>query len=167
MSEIVELAGADAGEWSVVNDDVMGGRSTSDVERTDDGTLRFHGHVSLENNGGFASVRTDIGPVDLSSFRGVALRVRGDGRRYQLRLRVAGRWSRIWYKATFETVDDEWIEVRHPFSDFEPTFRGRRPPDAPPLDPSAVRQVGVLIADEREGPFTLEVDRIRPYDGDG
>ena len=159
-------AGADPGGWSVVNDGVMGGRSTSRVERTGHDTLRFSGRVSLENNGGFASTRTDTGPVDLSSFRGAAIRVRGDGRRYQLRFRTSGRWSRIWYKAPFDTVDHEWLEVRRAFTDFEPTFRGRRPPDAPPLDPSAIRQVGLLIADEREGPFELEVDWIRAYDGD-
>ena len=171
MREIVEFAGpgarpeTDPGGWHVVNDGVMGGRSTSRVERTDRGTLRFSGHVSLENNGGFASTRTDLGTLDLSSFRGAAIRVRGDGRRYQLRLRAGGRWSRIWYKAPFETVDGEWIETRRAFTDFEPTFRGRRPADAPPLDPTALRQVGFLIADKREGPFELEVDWIRAYDG--
>lgn len=174
MREIVEFAGPEAGThsgsgpepggWSVVNDGVMGGRSTSRVERTEHGTLRFQGHVSLENNGGFASTRADLDTVDLSSFGGAAIRVRGDGRRYQLRFRVSGSWSRIWYKAPFDTVDGEWIEVRRAFADFEPTFRGRRPPDAPPLDPAALRQVGFLIADEREGPFELEVDWIRAYD---
>ncbi|MGK7311025.1 MAG: CIA30 family protein [Candidatus Longimicrobiales bacterium M2_2A_002] len=167
MRDIVDFTGPDleAGSWSVVNDGVMGGRSTSRVERTERGTLRFSGHVSLENNGGFASTRTDAVPLDLSSFRGAAIRVRGDGRRYQLRFRMSGRWSRIWYKAPFDTVDDDWLEVRRAFTDFEPTFRGRRPPDAPPFDPSAIRQVGFLIADEREGPFELEVDWIRAYQG--
>lgn len=164
MEEILAFSESNAPHWSVVNDGVMGGRSTSRVQRTGDGTLSFHGNVSLENNGGFASARTDIGPLDLSAFRGVMIRVRGDGRRYQIRLRVAGDWNRIWYKAAFDTVDDEWIEVRLPFLGFEPTFRGRRPPDAPPLDPSALRQLGFLIADEREGAFELEVDWVRAYD---
>jgi monofunctional biosynthetic peptidoglycan transglycosylase len=166
MEEIVGFSESNADHWSVVNDGVMGGRSTSRVQMTGDGTLRFHGNVSLENNGGFASTRTEISPLDLSAFRGVALRVRGDGRRYQLRLGVAGDWSRIWYRAAFDTLDDEWIEVRLPFPDFEPTFRGRRPPRAPPLDPSVLRQIGLLIADRREGPFELEVDWIRAYAGD-
>ena len=180
MREIVDIVGAstasepgsdagavDPGRWSVVNDDVMGGRSSSRVERTGEGSVRFRGQVSLENNGGFASIRTDLGTLDLSDARGVALRVRGDDRRYQIRLRTTGPWSRIWYRADFETVAGEWLEIRSPFSEFEPTFRGRRPPDAPPLDPSAIRQLGFLIADKREGPFELEVSWIRAYGGEG
>jgi monofunctional biosynthetic peptidoglycan transglycosylase len=164
MHDILDLSETTARRWDIINDGVMGGRSTSDVERSD-GTLRFTGHVSLENNGGFASTRTDLEPVDLSAFDGVALRVRGDGRRYQFRLRMRPR-DRIAYKAEFHTRPDEWIEVRIPFDDFRPTFRGRRPRDAPPLDPSTLGQLGFLIADKRAGPFTLQVERIAAYRGD-
>ena len=164
MREILDFKDAGDRSWTVVNDGVMGGRSTSDVERTDRDTLRFSGHVSLENNGGFASTRTELGPVDLSAFEGVALRVRGDGRRYQLRLRMQ-TGDRIAYKAAFETEPDRWSEVHLSFDDFVPTFRGRRPPDAPPLDPGHIGQLGFLIADRREGPFELEVDWVRAYGG--
>ena len=43
--------------WQVVNDDVMGGVSTSRFSVTN-GVAVFRGEVSLENNGGFASVRS-------------------------------------------------------------------------------------------------------------
>lgn len=48
-----------AGEprWVAVNDGVMGGRSTGGPEVAA-GQLRFTGVLSLENNGGFSSVRT-------------------------------------------------------------------------------------------------------------
>jgi hypothetical protein len=39
--------------------------------------------------------------------------------------------------------------------EFRPSFRGRAVPDAPPLDPARVRQVGLLIADRQAGPFAL------------
>lgn len=162
MDRILDLPDTDPGRWTVVNDGVMGGRSTGGVERTDRGTLRFHGNVSLENNGGFASTRSELHPRDLSAFHGIALRVRGDGRRYQLRLRMSPR-DRVAYKAEFETEPGAWTEARIPFADFRPTFRGRRPPDAPPLDPGTIGQIGFLIADDREGPFELEVDRIEAY----
>ena len=166
MREILDFEEADARPWAIVNDGVMGGRSTSDVERTDHGTLRFSGHVSLENNGGFASTRTELGPIDLSAFDGVALRVRGDGRRYQFRLRMQPG-DRIAYEAEFDTEPGEWMEVRLPFDRFRPTFRGRRPVGAPALDPARLGQLGFLIADKREGPFELEVEWIRAYDGSG
>lgn len=163
MHDILDFSNATAGQWDVINDGVMGGRSTSRVERTAAGTLRFTGHVSLENNGGFASSRTDLGPLDLSAGEGVAIRVRGDGRRYQLRLRMRPG-DRIAYKAEFETEPTQWTEIRLPFRDFRPTFRGRTPSDAPPLDPETIGQLGFLIADEREGPFELEVAWIREYE---
>jgi len=43
--------------WQVVNDDVMGGVSASNFGVTN-GAAVFRGAVSLENNGGFASVRS-------------------------------------------------------------------------------------------------------------
>ena len=43
--------------WRIVNDDVMGGISTSELYLNDDKNLIFNGNLSLENNGGFASSR--------------------------------------------------------------------------------------------------------------
>lgn len=162
MRSILDFSDTDPGTWTIVNDGVMGGRSTSTVERTPDGTLRFRGHVSLANGGGFASTRSEVEDLDLSGLQGVALRVRGDGRRYQLRLRMRPR-DRVAYKAEFDTEAGEWQEVRLPFEDFEPTFRGRRPRGARPLDPAVIGHVGFLIADRREGAFELEVERIGAY----
>ena len=139
----------------------MGGRSTSEVERIEDGSLAFRGHLSLENNGGFASTRSDVDGLDLAEYAGVQLEVRGDGRTYQFRLRMNG--TRIAYKAPFETEPGEWTRLRLAFDAFEPTFRGRRPTDAPPLDPGALRQLGFLLNDGREGDFELEVSGIHAY----
>ncbi len=47
-----------AGEWQTVNDGVMGGVSDGRFRITDKKTLEFYGTLSLENNGGFASVRS-------------------------------------------------------------------------------------------------------------
>jgi len=44
-------------EWRIVNDDVMGGRSNSSLKISDAGHGHFIGHVSLANNGGFASIQ--------------------------------------------------------------------------------------------------------------
>ena len=47
-----------ARRWQTVNDGVMGGRSDGRFQVNPEGNLEFFGMLSLENNGGFASVRS-------------------------------------------------------------------------------------------------------------
>ena len=65
-------------DWMVVNDGVMGGLSQSRPEITDRDTLVFTGNVSLENNGGFASIRHGAEPFGLEEGDGILIRVKGD-----------------------------------------------------------------------------------------
>lgn len=150
-----------AGEWIIVNDDVMGGLSSSRFEDNEEGFATFEGELSLENNGGFASVRALAPEGVLADRSALVLRVRGDGRTYQVRLRTDRRFDGISYMAEFSTVEGEWQEVRMPLSDFQPTFRGRRPAGAQPLSPAKVQQIGLLLADKRPGAFRLDVAWIR------
>ena len=60
-------------------------------------------------------------------------------------------------------MPDQWLLVRIPFADCRPTFRGRRVPDAPPLDGDLIEQIGLMIADKQGGAFQLEVDWIKAY----
>ena len=76
-----------AATWTIVNDDVMGGVSTSSFEIID-GIASFRGTVSFENNGGFASARSPLPPIDLTGADALVLRVRGDGKRYKLTARM-------------------------------------------------------------------------------
>jgi hypothetical protein len=156
---LVDFSRSAADAWFVVNDGVMGGMSSSDMVVTANGTGLFAGRLSLENNGGFASVRTAV-RSDLSAFRGLALRVRGDGRTFQVRLRTEDRFDGIAYRADFDTEPGEWMTVVLPFDRFVPSFRGYVPRNAPPLDTGAIRQLGLLLGDNREGTFRLEISRI-------
>jgi monofunctional biosynthetic peptidoglycan transglycosylase len=149
--------------WPAIDDVVMGGRSASRLYLGEGGIAVFSGHVSLENNGGFASVRSRPKRVDLGDYVGVELRVRGDGKRYRLRLHNQPGWGAIAYQAAFETVPGVWQTIRFPFSAFRPTFRGRSVPDAPPLDPGQIYTFGLMIADKQAGPFALELEWIRAY----
>jgi monofunctional biosynthetic peptidoglycan transglycosylase len=152
-----------AGTWRIINDGVMGGLSTSAFVLTEDSTAVFRGEVSLENNGGFASVRSEPAAHGVEDAAGYRLRVRGDGRRYSFRLRTNDRFDGVAYQVLFETTPDAWMTVELPVSGFTPTYRGRRVVDAPPLNPAAVRQLGFLIGDKQEGPFRLEIARIEAY----
>lgn len=160
MRVLVDFGTPRMGNWTIVNDGVMGGRSASNLELTESGTAAFSGYLSLENNGGFASTRAIFDRLDLSEFDGIALRVKGDGRSYQLRIRTTGRFDGVSYSSEFATDAGEWTEVFLPFSQFRPTFRGRTPRGMGPLDPSSIRQIGFLIGDKVQGPFELEISWI-------
>lgn len=163
MKTVIDFGNPEEARWRIVNDGVMGGLSSSDLELTDDATGLFSGFVSLDNNGGFASVRASFEAMDLSAFRGVLLRARGDGRTYQLRFRTDPGFDGVAYMAEFKTVPGEWSEIRLPFEGFRPTFRGYVPQGVGPLDPARIRQLGFLIGDKREGPFQLEIAWVKAY----
>jgi len=143
--------------WRAINDGVMGGISTGRMVPTADG-LRFEGELSLEFNGGFASVRRRV-EVDLSSATTVRLRLRGDRRSYQFRLRLDEGYDGIAWRAEFPT-SGEWETIELAFADFVPVFRGRRVPDAGPVVATDIRQVGFMLADKTAGPFTLDIGSI-------
>jgi len=154
----------DQNQWRRINDTVMGGVSSSSFNTAGDGIAVFAGYVSLENFGGFASVRSRPVFRDLSDWTGLALRVRGDGKTYRLGLKVDANLDGIMYQASFPTTAGEWTEVQLPFvSCCAPTFRGRNVPNAPPLDPARLLQISVMVSDKQEGPFQLEIDSISAY----
>jgi monofunctional biosynthetic peptidoglycan transglycosylase len=154
-----------AAPWVPVNDGVMGGLSQSNLTLTQEGTAVFAGTLSLANNGGFASVRTYPYDFGLDEYVGLAFRVRGDGRGYKLRLRGDDRLDGPAYEADFETAAGTWGTIQIPFANVRPTFRGRRLRNMPALEGAAVRQIGFMIADKQAGPFRLEIDWIKAYEG--
>lgn len=160
---VVDFAQMGLQKWGTINDGVMGGVSDSRLNTNEHGAAVFAGNVSLENNGGFASVRGRLGHCDLSGFDGLVVRVRGDGKRYRLRLRHDDDLDGVTYQARFETREGVWDEVRLPLSSFEPTYRGRRLRDAEPLNAGAIHQIGFMIADGQAGPFRLEIARVEAY----
>ncbi len=153
--------------WRIVNDGVMGGLSKGQLDVSEDGILTFKGNLSLRNNGGFSSLRTERLSMDLSDAEGVKLRVKGDGRTYQMRFNTNARFRgmEVSFKADFDTRKGEWTEVEIPFSDFVGSFRGMTLRNEK-FDPAKISRVGMLLADKKEGSFNLQVDWVRPYGGD-
>lgn len=160
MTGVAAMLNLATGPWMVVSDDVMGGRSTGKAEASPDG-VRFSGHLSLENNGGFSSTRTLVEEAPHWA-DGMRLVLKGDGRRYQARLRLDRRFDGISWSHGFDTTG-EWQEIEIPFAKFEPVFRGNRVDAAGPVVPALISQVGFLLADKQEGSFLLEVQRIEFY----
>jgi NADH dehydrogenase [ubiquinone] 1 alpha subcomplex assembly factor 1 len=146
--------------WQIVNDDVMGGVSRSGLRLTN-GVAVFGGEVSLDNNGGFASVRSLPARHDLVGCDAFVIRVRGDGRRYKFTARTSPSFDSAIYQIVFTTQKGEWEEHRLLLKQFVPTFRGRVLSGEPPLDPAKVSSVGFLISDKQEGSFKLEIAWIK------
>lgn len=147
--------------WTSVNDTVMGGRSEGAFRTTDEGILEFYGALSLENRGGFASIRSRSSTFDFSNVDDLVIRVRGDGRAYFLSLYVPTNRIAYSYRAEFDTKAGRWQEIRVPIKSFRATWFGRKQANAPPVDTINVRSLGFTLADKKEGIFKLEVDWIK------
>lgn len=140
----------------VVNDGVMGGVSESRFRHDTEGVM-IEGIVSLDNNGGFASVRSaaafGVGTVALD------LRIKGDGKRYKFILRTDAAPRSPMYQADFVAAEG-WHIYRFVPSDFRASFRGRAV-DAPELVFAEVNEIGILIADKQAGSFRVQLQTIR------
>ena len=147
--------------WRNVNDGVMGGRSQGRYQINSQGELIFYGNLSLRNNGGFASVRSNARNLQLGSWNTIAVRVRGDGRKYFLDLRVPTYQTAFSYRVSIQTKKDTWQEFHVPLKMFQATSFGRPVRGASSANPSQIDSVGFTIADKREGAFQLNVDWIK------
>jgi NADH dehydrogenase [ubiquinone] 1 alpha subcomplex assembly factor 1 len=161
---VVDFANVDeVRAWAPIDDVVMGGASSSTLTPSGFGTAFFAGHVSRENGGGFASVRSPNARRQLSGKRGLRVRFRSDGQRYRLRVRTSESLDGIVYQASFAGERGVWSTVDLPFQDFVPVFRGAFVPGVEPLDPSSIVSFGLLIAREEAGSFRLELSRLEAF----
>jgi len=149
-----------AKKWGTVNDGVMGGRSEGQFLIKRNGVMEFYGDLSLENRGGFASVRSKTVKLDLSGSEALTFRIRGDGRSYYCNLYVPTKRIAYSYRAAFDTKAGRWQEVRLPLESFRATWFGRQQPGAGTIDPKNIRALGFLLADKKAGPFKLEIDWV-------
>jgi len=139
----------------IVNDGVMGGVSQSSLRQDVDGMV-FEGLVSLENNGGFASMRSSVKfPQGIQL---IELLAKGDGKRYKLVLRTELA-PRVTYVADFIALPT-WQTYRFNLSQFKSTFRGRDI-DAPALSFSDVIDFGILISNNQAGSFAIQLKTLK------
>lgn len=146
-------------KWRAVNDGVMGGRSVGRYRLTDQKMLEFYGRLSLENNGGFASIRLPANDLKLREGDLLILKLKGDGRTYNMNLYTQGNLSGFSYRQSFKTLPNKLIEVRMPVENFVATWRGRVFPKQR-LKPDEVAGLGFFLGDKKEGPFSLQLKSI-------
>ena len=144
-------------EWRIVNDGVMGGISKSSLMLNDFGNGQFMGHVSLANNGGFASIQLNktIQLADEKKF--ILLRIKGDGKSYEFRLKSQISQSES-YVHQFTTTG-EWEIIKLPMSEFYPQFFGRKL-NTHNFNFKSIEQMSFLIANKQEEDFRLLIDWI-------
>ena len=143
--------------WMVVDDGVMGGLSKGSIRLNDQGHGVFSGYVTTENNGGFSSIRHSFKQKDVSEFTHVILKIKGDGKEYEFRLKKS-RFDRESYINTFKTTG-EWETKKIPLKDLYPSFRGYKS-SKPNFDGISMEEITILIANKRREDFRLELDRI-------
>jgi hypothetical protein len=146
--------------WSAIDDRVMGGVSRSSLQHDRAGHAVFDGTVSLERNGGFASVRSDPGDRGQAGATLCLIDVRGEPKQFKLSLLTDDGIDSVNYQATFTPAKSAWQTLNLPLAEFRATFRGHAVSGAPPLDPALIRQVGLMIAAAQAGAFALHVRRI-------
>lgn len=144
-------------EWQVVNDGVMGGLSKSEIEMTNNGHAKFSGHVSLANNGGFASVRHTTKVKIEPEQEQIVLRLKGDGKVYQFRLKSDLHQPESYVKE-FQT-NGEWQTVKIKLNEFSPQFRGRKL-NMPNFNFDKIEEIRFLIANKKEEDFELIIESI-------
>lgn len=148
---------SDINRWVIVDDVVMGGRSFGNFELNNEGQGVFYGKISLENNGGFSSVRYQLGKTPVEDFTRVVLKVKGDGKDYQFRVKADAR-DRYSYIASFSTSGN-WQEIEIPLKNMYPGFRGRRL-NQPNFSHEYISEITFLIGNNRPEEFKLLIDKI-------
>ena len=143
--------------WYVVNDGVMGGLSKGIIKMNDDEHAVFEGYVTTENNGGFSSVRYPFEMNEVSEFKFVNIKLKGDGKNYQFRIKETVNQDYS-YIHEFKTSGD-WEKVSILLSEFYPSFRGNKL-NRPNFPGKKMEEVTFLIGNKKKESFSLEIESI-------
>jgi hypothetical protein len=146
--------------WYSVNDTVMGGRSSGSTSYKED-VLHFQGSVSFDNNGGFASVRSEYGEMDLSKFTNVTIRYRCEGQSLNFSLNYHRQWYLPNYKVVLPSTEMKWKTETFRLDSFKEYRVGR--PTGSDINPEVLKRIirlGIMTNDKKEGPFQAEIDQI-------
>lgn len=144
-------------EWRIIDDVVMGGISDGKFKIDENGNGVFFGRVSTENYGGFSSVRYQMKTTDVSGFSKVSIRLKGDGKNYQFRIKedINSYYS---YITTFET-SGEWETITLNLKDLYPSFRGQTL-NLPNFNGKFLEEIVFLIGNKKDESFELKLDKI-------
>ena len=148
---------APVNNWTVVHDVVMGGRSYGRFSIDSEGHGVFSGNVSLENNGGFSSLRYRFEKINTYENSKIVIRLKGDGKQYQFRIKN-NRNTYYSYTTTIKTSGD-WENITIDLKDMYPTFRGQIL-NMSQFNENSIEELVFLIGNKKNESFELVLDRI-------
>ncbi len=143
--------------WAIVNDDVMGGVSKSNLKINKDGIGVFEGRISTAYNGGFASVRYNCERIFINNNKNLILNIKGDKKEYKVRVK-ANRDDYYSFTLPFKT-SGEWEEIIIPLKDMYASFRGRRL-NLQNFNNDYFEQITLFIGNNRNEYFNLKIKSI-------
>ncbi len=147
-------------DWMVIVDGVMGGLSTGDAYLKDE-SIYFEGVVSLENNGGFSSLRAPFVSTDLSETKTIEIRYRSTGISCALSLDLSNRWWETNFKLALSNTNDEWKTERFSIEELKAYKMGKpKGYSISKEDLAEVMRIGFITNEKRAGAFSLEVDYL-------
>ncbi|CAJ0754512.1 11894_t:CDS:2, partial [Entrophospora sp. SA101] len=151
------------------------------LEITPENKGRFHGYVSLDlppnykyEKSGYAAIRSKVRGVtifgtpmwDTTLFRYLALRVKGDYKKYYINLQTDGPvQTDLFQHRLFLRKPGDWETVMIPFRDFILTNHGIIQEPQIAMYREKVKTVGISILDQH-GPFSIEIDWIKAMNTD-
>ena len=146
--------------WRSINDGVMGGLSEGEIAWKDT-VMLWSGQTSLENNGGFASIRGPWEHHDLRAMNRAIIRCRGNGGPFKMTLETSQRWWMPYAYTSFNPNDD-WQDVVIDVEDFSwsQAQMGDLRNVAPSQELGDVLRIGLMKYDGTAQPFELEVASI-------
>jgi len=143
--------------WVIVDDVVMGGESSGSFKLNDDGFGVFKGSISLDNNGGFSSLRHRFPKIEIDDNTQIVIKLKGDGKNYQFRIK-SNSGDYYSYITPFLT-SGQWQEIIIPLKDMYPSFRGRRL-NQPNFTGDVIEEITFLIGNKKNENFILLLGTI-------
>jgi monofunctional biosynthetic peptidoglycan transglycosylase len=148
-------------DWVMISDNVMGGVTQSKLQYTEN-SMVLNGTISLDNYGGFSSVKTNFNTFDLSGYDGVKIRYKSTGQKFAFTLEDSKNWTMPNYKGAFSSSDSNtWEEATIFFKDFKQYQIGE--PTGKKLTTAVLKNIvrlGIITTEKKEGPFSIEVESI-------
>lgn len=148
---------SDLKKWVVVDDDVMGGMSSSNLSINKEGNGVFEGTISTANNGGFSSVRLDLKKTFIKDGVNLKIKIKGDGKEYQLRIKANKRDYHS-YILPFKT-SGEWEVITIPLTEMYSSFRGRKL-NMKNFNSDSFEQIQFLVGSKKNEKFKFFIDHI-------
>ena len=148
-------------QWKVINDGVMGGLSKGKLLIKQE-TMLFQGNVSLDNYGGFTSMKSPFEKMDLSDFEKVKIRMTASGQTFSMTFETDETWFAPYFKAPLATISNEWQVIEVSLDQFKQYQLGQSDGRAINKgDLANVFRLGIITSQKKAGTFELEVDYIR------